>query len=134
MEGISYTADGNISPSRFVSLSAGEDYRVDQADGTLPIVGVSEKWLETFDATYHATAGKTCCTKVPGQKALLELGGVVSAGMFLQSDGNGKGVVASTTISSHVDVGAYALQNGFSGEFIEVMVNVFSGRPGNSAT
>jgi hypothetical protein len=127
MEGISYTADGNIAPSRFVSISAGEDYRVDQADGTLPIVGISQKWLETFDATYHATAGKTCCTFGLGQTGLLQLGGVVSAGDYLKADSNGKGVQASLTATGHQEVGAFALMSGLSDEKIEVRVVTFGG-------
>lgn len=134
IEGISYTAGGNISPCRFVAIESGTDYTAIQCDASKVPVGVCGKGKETYNGTYHATDGRPVLVHGLGQTALLELGGVVSAGMFLKSDADGKGVEASLTASSHQDIGARALMSGFSGEFVEVRVELMSGRQGNSAT
>lgn len=133
-ENVSYTSGGNISPSRFVSMSAGNPYTAVQCDGSLEPVGISQKWLELYNATYHATSGRPVSVLGVGATALLELGGTVSAGDFIKSDSSGKGVKASLTLSSHQSVGARALDNGFSGEKIEVRVELFSGVQGVAGT
>jgi hypothetical protein len=131
----SYVANGNISPSRFVKMVAGSDYKVEQAAAATDVpVGVSGTYTQTFDSTYHATAGKTCRVYGKGEFPLLELGGIVSAGDFLVADSDGKGVVGSLTLSTHQDFGARARSNGRSGELIRVEVVAFSGRMGNSAS
>lgn len=134
LSGLSFRAGGNVPPSRFVKMSAGNDYTVLVADATSVPVGISEKWLESYNATYHATSGRPCAVFGLGQTGLLTLGGTVSAGDFLIPDSTGKGVAASLTISSHQDIGARALMSGFSGESIEVRVEFMSGRQGNAAT
>lgn len=134
MEGISYVSGGNIAPSRFVALESGSAYTVIQCDASKTPVGISEKWKQDWDDTYHATDGKPVGVFGMGRTGLLELGGTVSAGMFLKSDADGKGVEASLTLSSHQDIGARALMNGLSGEFIEVRVELLPGVQGHSAT
>lgn len=133
-ENVSYTSGGNISPSRFVAISSGVDYTAIQCDASKEPVGISQKWLETYNATYHATSGRPVSVLGVGATAFLELGGTVSAGDFLKSDADGKGVKASTTLSSHQSVGGRALTNGYSGELIEVRVELFSGVQGVAGT
>lgn len=131
---ITYNASGNISPMRFVKLVSGTDYTVAQAGANESVIGVSGTYTETFDSVYHATNGRCCKVSDPTEVPLLELGGLVSAGYYLKSDADGKGVQGSTTISSHQEFGAIALRNGRSGEFIPVKVVKFMGVAGVAAS
>lgn len=130
----SYKASGNISPMRFVELVPGSEYTVRQCDADGIPVGISGMSKETFDSAYHATAGRTCKVFGLGEKALLEMGGTVSAGDFLTPDSAGKGVAGSITVSTHQDYGAIARENRYSGEFGECQVVKFSGVMGVSGT
>lgn len=131
---ISYTANGNINPMRFVKEVAGGEYLVVQAGANETVIGVSGTYTQSYDTVYHATAGHTCKVADPTEVPLLELGGLVSANDYLKSDADGKGVAGSTTISSHQEFGAVALRNGRSGEFIPVKVVKFMGVAGVSGT
>jgi len=122
-----YQASGNISPSRFVALVSGTDYTVTQCVAAGNPVGISHKGTEAWDSVYAATDGRGVGVHGPGSTALLELGGVVSAGDYLAPDANGKGVAVSLTATAHDDYGAFALRNGLSGELITVKVVKFSG-------
>lgn len=124
----SYVANGDINPMRFVKLVAGSDYKVVQCDATSVPIGVSGTSTERFDSTLHATATHTCRVYGKTEFPLLELGGTVSAGDYLVSDINGKGITASLTATGHQDFGARARSNGNAGEFIRVEVVAFSGR------
>jgi hypothetical protein len=130
----SYTANGNISPSRFVGIVSGTEYKVEQCDASGIPIGVSGAGTQTYDSSYHATAGHTARVHGLGEICLLELGGTVSAGDFLTPDASGKGVKGSLTVSTHQDYGAVAKKNGFSGEFVTVQVHKFSGVMGVSGT
>ena len=131
---ISYTASGNISPMRFVKLVTGSDYTVAQCGANDSIIGVSQIFTQSFDTVYAATDGNVVGVSDPTQVPLLELGGLVSAGDYLNSDSSGKGVKGSTTLSSHQEFGAVALRNGRSGEQIPVKVVKFMGVAGVSGT
>lgn len=124
---ITYQASGNISPSRFVALVSGTDYTVTQSVAAGVPVGISMKGTEAWDSVYAATDGRGIGVHGPGETALLELGGTVSAGDYLAPDSAGKGVAVSLTATAHDDYGAFAFRNGLSGEFIPVKVVKFSG-------
>lgn len=130
-EVVSYTANGNISPSRFVSITAGADFKVDQCIASGVPVGISGQNTEQFDSVYHATAGHTCRVFGLGEIGWLQLGGTVSAGDFLGPDSTGQGVTVSLTATAHDDLGARALMSGYSGEQIRAQVVAFSGPQSN---
>lgn len=132
LESVTYVASGNVAPMRFVGLVSGSDYKVFQATGsTIALAGISGMDVQSFDATNHATDGKTCRVYGVGEVALLELGGTVSAGNYLTSDSNGKGVAVSTTATARGEVGGFALRSGQSGEYIQAVVIKFAGPQSN---
>lgn len=113
---VTYTASGNISPARFVAQVSGSDWSVYQANAAARPVGISQ-YSSVYapgtdtDLGYAGVDGKILHVAQPGMDALLEIGGVVSAGDFLIPDSVGRGVQASLTSTSHQDIGAYALQS-----------------------
>lgn len=122
-----FIADGNISPSRFVMRKQGGTQLVVQADGTAPINGISQEGPRRSpgtdsDDTYAAVAGEYLKVYSDDDQdcPLLLLGGTVSGGDPLISDGSGKGLVYDATDTDPQFIGAYALQNGVADTLIRV--------------
>jgi hypothetical protein len=122
--GYTKTANGNISPMRFVSLVGGSnDLAVQSSVTSVPIWGVSARGVRTaplnpLDAGYLAVATEAFPVYGPGDDGCrLELGGTVSAGDRLTADSSGRGVATTTTGQW---IGAVALINGVIGDEIPV--------------
>src|SRR5690349_4835688 len=120
-----FLSTGNTNPSRFVCGVSGSAGYVDQATASTPIIGVSQKGTQeapgtSADSGYAATADRPLTVYGPGRIALLKLGGTVSAFDRLTADASGQGVkyTASTALQY---IGAIALSNGASGQFINVL-------------
>ena len=124
---MSRVAAGNIAPSRFVTPSTSADNKVTQATAGQAVCGISHVGVRNvpgsslgLDDGYHAIAGENCGVHEPPESwVLLELGGTVTRGDYLKSDGSGKGVAATTDKDAY---GARALRSGVSGELIPVQV------------
>lgn len=117
----SKVAGGNIAPSRFVVLgSAGT---VTQAGAGTNVWGIAQPStrnisLAGLDDGYAAVSGDVVNVYGPGDdECLLEVAGTVTAGQYLKSDADGKGVAAT---SDKDKVGAVALEGGTSGKLIRV--------------
>ena len=102
---ISFKASGNISPSRFVTLSGA--YQVAQVSApTQPILGVSQegtKYAPLQDLApnaYAAEAGNPVDVYVTGSVCLVEAGAAVAAGVWLGADSQGRAIAATT--AAHV--------------------------------
>jgi hypothetical protein len=126
MDGASYSAvaGGNIAPAVFVTMSESSGEPVVTVAGANALVwGISPKSsrrmaLSGWDDGYAAIAGDNVACFGPGDdEALLTLGGTVTSGQPLKSDGSGFGVTALTDKDR---VGAIALEAGSSGDFIKV--------------
>ncbi len=119
-------ASGNIVPSSFVILDTSNYGQVSQAAGTtVALWGIvfpgmrNAPWAPLQDG-YAAVLGENVGIYGPGEnEVLLRLGGTVTIGAYLTSDGSGYGVATTTTGAW---VGAEALQAGVSGDFITVRV------------
>jgi hypothetical protein len=130
LESVSFVASGNAYPSRFMAGVVGTDYRVFQATATDAPIGISQMGTQEApgtdaDSGYAATTGKQLRVYGPGEVALLEIGGNVSAFDYLKPDANGKGVAASLNTTALQYVGARALRTAVSGEKIPVIVTPF---------
>lgn len=122
-ENRSYTATGDVNPSRFVALV--KPYTVRQALAADEVIGISGTFTRRFDDTTHADDGESVRVFGPGEEALLELGsGGATAGDYLSPDSSGKGVIVTNGAAD--GVGAVALTDGSAGEFIPVKVGTFS--------
>lgn len=123
-------ADGNVSPSRFVSLSTTVTDRVTQtANNSTAIYGVSQPGVRNapliptgsssgLDDGFAAVQGDTLkIYGAPNKDVLLQLGGTVTMGDYLTSDGNGKGVTTTTTGQY---IGGRAMESGVTDDLIRV--------------
>lgn len=122
-----FRADGNISPSRFVSASLINAYSIAQADGTAPILGVARDGakyapLPATTNVYAAEAGDSLPIHVEGN-VLVEAGATVTTGALVMADGNGKAIVVTGTGTEYI--GGTAVTGGAAGELIQIQV-----RPG----
>lgn len=120
----SFVAGGNITPSRFVSLSTTSDRTVVQSvNGDTTIIGISQPGthltpLLTLDDGFAAIAGENLRVYTKGDpEAWLELGGTVAAGDLLTPDSSGRGTTASGAATFF---GARALQAGVLGQIVKV--------------
>jgi hypothetical protein len=122
----SKVASGNILPATFVKLTTTADGKVTQAGAGERIYGISQPGtrsapFEGLDSDNAAVAGDNVMIFGIGQRCMLRLGGTVTRGDYLKSDGSGYGVTASTDAD---DYGAIAEMSGVSGQLIEVLVQV----------
>ena len=127
-----YFASGTIYPSRFVTMS--NQFRVQQAGANARVVGISQEGTKFFpdqagvNATYAATTGDPIAVYGDLESNIyLELGGTVSAGAYLKSDANAKGVTSTGAVTDNL--GAQALEDGVSGDKIRVQVTINPTRP-----
>lgn len=124
-----WVASGSINPCRFVAIVQGSPGIVEQSTASKRHFGVSQKGTYYAPGTASDTglAGvdtKPLGVKQTGEIALLKLGGTVSAGDLLTADASGQGVaVAASTAIQYI--GAIALHNGATGNFIDVVVKCF---------
>jgi hypothetical protein len=121
----SFTAGGNISPSRFVVLSG--EYTVTQANATpgIPPIGISSEALmgapnTPFDNTYAATSGYSNFRVYQEDDiCYLNAGAAFTGGDYLKPDANGRGV----SVTAGTYYGALALETATaSGQNIKVKV------------
>lgn len=129
---ITYTANGNIRPRRFVTTVTGNGNAQKCVEATLStaiIIGVSFNGTRYVpgspaDDGYLAIAGEQCSIHGPGHIADLDLGAnVTNAGALLTTDGSGLGTPTPAVTDGTVTYyGALAAQTGLSGETIKVIV------------
>lgn len=129
----SWIAGGNIAPSRFVKPSTTANQTVVQAGAGDIVCGISQKGTHNVPGTiggvavddgYAAVAGMSVgvfdqSDTARGQFIDLELGGTVTAGDYLKSDVNGKGVTATADGDYY---GARTNRSGVAGQLIQVQV------------
>lgn len=128
MQTPNFVAGGTIAPCRFVSMTAtgatAADFTVFQstagavAEGDV-VIGVSQEGTDSFSSANAAVAGEQLQIHGPGEIALVECGGNVTAGAALKSDANGKAVATTTDKDRRAGI---ALQAGASGTKIQVLV------------
>jgi hypothetical protein len=125
--GPAFMAGGNISPSRFVTISTSANNTVVQsAAATETIIGVSQESAkqppipQVTGTQYAAESGDNLRVYTAGEaNVLLELGtGGCTAGAKLTSDADGKAVAATGANM----VGAIALTAGAAGELVRAYV------------
>lgn len=128
----SYTANGNIKPSRIVKQDSTADFKVLQATdgsgshGDLGI-GISQEGtlllpLTNYDSDYAGTAGKEIQVYTEGDECFLVVGAAVTNGDRLKADSDGRGITASVADDLVV---ARALQTAtVAGQLIKVVVTV----------
>lgn len=129
----SYLAGGTIRPSRFVKITAA--HTVSESDANEASVGVSQEGgnqppLSDLVSTINAAvSGETLKVYGLGDECLLELGDTVTAGQYLKSDADGKGVPVATTGTTLQLAGALALDAGAAGDLLRVQVLQYPIRP-----
>ncbi len=107
-------ASGNISPSRFVTLSG--EQTVAQAGDNQDILGVAQEGsnrapLQDYVSTvYAAQAGEQLQVYSVGELCLVEAGAAISAGALLKADSQGRAVPVATSGTTIQNYGAVALQ------------------------
>jgi hypothetical protein len=128
-------ANGDIRPARFVELQrAAPIAKAIEANANERIIGISmnatnKAPIPDISSTLAASAGQSLRLYIEGEECLLELGGTVNAASFIKSDADGKGVAALTTGTVLQEIGAVALEDGVSGEFIRVKIQIHRHRP-----
>lgn len=104
-----------LTQFRFVTLVAGTDRAVDQADAAGELVhGVGQETISAQDAT----DGRITNVRMMGV-SLVEAGGNVTRGTEVTTDASGRAVTATTT--GH-RVAGIALDSGVSGDWIAVLL------------
>jgi hypothetical protein len=128
-----FIADGNISPSVFVTLAGtGKNLKVVEATANSKIIGVSQEGTRRAPGTaaddgFAAIAGETLTVHLPGEICLLEADAAVVPGAYLESAADGQGLTAVTTAATVRQIGAIALEDASAaGEKIKVLVNIFT--------
>lgn len=129
----SYVAEGDIRPSRFVKIGSG-DFSVLEADANEAVLGIAMEGTKTAPipsaSANAAEDGDHLHVYGPGEECLLELGsGGITAGAYLKSDADGKGVAAATTGATQQNRGARALEGGAEGDKVRVVVHIETNYP-----
>lgn len=125
-----FTANGNVSPSRFLTPVAGTAKRLVQASAsTAPIYGVSGKNTRfppgsPSDDGFHAIAGEQLTVHGPGQICSLKLGStaVTDLTVPLTTDGSGQGLPQAPANATTCYYGAIPLTLGAASDTIAVFV------------
>ena len=124
---VSYFANGDIFPSRFVKLDPADGKVVQCLAGDLPF-GISQEG--TRRSPYVDPSGKAAAAGEPvlvytlGERALLQVNATITPQTRLKADANGMGIpVVSPSVDAY---GGIALFNGAAGKLIETLVD-----PGN---
>lgn len=127
------TAGGNVIVNRFVKPHT-TAHQVVQGTANSAVCGVApddsgEAPLPSYttDPPYAGTAGKAMKVYRPGDVCRLAIGsGGCSVGSLLESDSNGKGVIAATTAGTVRYIGARALTAASDGDSALVEVVFFT--------
>lgn len=115
----SLLSGGNIEPNRFVKPSTtADDYGLQAAASTTPVLGVSDMSTRKFDSAYHAIA-EDPITLQGGDIVYVTAAGVIASGAYVESDANGKAVTATTTSGSRYH-GYVALQAATAGSLCKI--------------
>lgn len=124
---VNYKAGGNIRPSVFTMAYGPAAYCVVQADGTQPILGISQEGVQNSPGTaadtgFAAASGMwlNIYQDEDHDEPLLYIGDTVTGGTLLKSDANGFGIPVVLTGSTVQYVGAEARTGGVSGDLIRV--------------
>lgn len=126
-------AGGTIRASRFIKLTGA--FIASEADANEKVIGISgigtnNAPIPSVSTAYHATENQQVFCHGEGDEALLEAGsGGWTAGDYLKSDADGKGVSIATTGTTQQEIGAIALQTVAAGEFGRVQVLIDSRYP-----
>ena len=120
----SKVANGDIAPSRFVSLDTTADGKVIQSTAGLQVYGISQPSTDSppwgaLDTGLAAVAGGNVLVYGLGDKCMLEIGGTVTRGDRLKATTGGKGLTTTTNLDEY---GAIAQASGTSGQLIEVLL------------
>jgi hypothetical protein len=110
-------ASGNIFPFRFVKISGAfqgaqclaDEYPVGVTDGS-----IFSPTVINNSTSLHASSGRTI-TLQPSNTVQIECGASVTAGAYLESDADGKGVPAAGAAATSAYI---ALEAGAAGEII----------------
>lgn len=123
---MSFVANGNITPMRFVKLDTTADQKVLQSGAGDKCFGIAQegtRYLPGFgnlDDGFRAIAGENVMVYTEPDECWLEIGaGGVTAGDRIKSDASGKGV---TTAVNDDEFGALALQTVANGGLCRVRV------------
>lgn len=128
MEAPNFVANGNITMCRFVKVDTSGNQKVLQAGSNVDVVGIAQNFsdyapIPSVATQYAAVAGEVIKVAGDGEQALLEIGsGGCTAGDYLVSDTNGKGVSAATTGPTAQFVGAQTFVTANAGDIIRVIV------------
>lgn len=124
---VNYIADENIRPSVFTMHSVHTAYGAVQADGTQPILGISQEGTygspgTPFDNGFAAVSGGklNIYQDEDHDECLLFIGATVTGGQLLISDANGFGIPVDYSSATKQFVGAEARDSGVSGQRIRV--------------
>lgn len=124
-----FVADGAIGVSRFVKVSTAKDKTVSQCGTNSLVFGVSQTGTKnppgvTGSGTGASdTDGDMIEVYLPGEVAPLIAGsGGWTAGQYLKSDSDGKGVAITATGQNVQEVGAIALEACAAGEVGDVFI------------
>lgn len=131
-------ANGNIYPSRFVTVDPSSNAKVIQATANSKVLGVSQVGTNypplndsaVTVAGYAAVAGQIVEFHGPGQVCHVEAGDTFAAGDYLKADADGKAVPILTTGTTLQRFGAIALDAATAvGQLIRCYVAIGSERP-----
>lgn len=128
-------AGGTINPMRFLQATPGVQGSVLQCSGPgVEIVGVSPQWTNNMMGTTFtpaqgwpaATVNQPVEVVGDGRQCLLVVGSGynVLPGQQLISDASGNGIPILALGSTAVDIGAEAIEGGFAGDPIRVLVTL----------
>jgi len=96
---ISFTASGNVTPSRFVTLSGART--VAQSVAGEIAIGVAGRGTKEAPipgaSALAAAAGDSCPVHGLGEVCLIEAGAAVTVGAYLKPDASGRGIAVATT-------------------------------------
>lgn len=134
----SFRANGTIRRARFVKVDTSDDHSILEADANERILGISQVGprvaptpeISDADRIVAAVATEQCMVHLPGettQDTLLEAGsGGWTAGAYLKSDADGKGVLIDETAGNKEEVGARAMTSAAEGELGKVTVMILT--------
>lgn len=120
-----YVASGDVRPCRIVKANTSADFGCTEADANEVGIGISREGTRAFDSANAAVAADHLLVFVEGAECLLELGsGGATAGAYLKSDADGKGVLVATSGTTEQNIVARAEEAGAEGAKIRVTVMI----------
>lgn len=128
-------ANGTIRVSRFIKMDVTAPFKCLESDANNKVIGISQVGtnfapLSDLVTTHNAaTQGQKIQYFGDGDSCQVECGDTITAGDYLKSDADGKAVSIATSGTTLQRYGAWALQDGVSGELIQVQVLIGSERP-----